>query len=70
MDHILAPRVIHTRRHDLYHGYMRVVRANRDWVFHSLEEQRSLAVLDAPRILDGPESKNVKKGFRRKCAEA
>ena len=64
MDHILAPREIHTRTRNLYHGYTQVFWANRDLVFRSLEEQRSLSVLDdaprvVPRVVQRPESRIV-----------
>ena len=64
MDHTLAPREIHTRTRNLYHGYTQVLWANRDLVFRSLEEQRSLSVLDdAPRVVQRPESRIVCRGL-------
>jgi len=51
---------LHVSRRNLCHGYTQVLWANRDSVFCSLEEQRSLSVLDdAPRVVQRPESRIV-----------
>jgi len=60
----LHVRSILAGRHNLYHGYTQVLWANRDLVFRSLEEQRSLSVLDdVPRVVQSPESRIVCRGL-------